>query len=360
MIDITNEQDRLFTAWATVEIRDKQGEIVPIEAIKKSLLALLDRGAPLMLKHSNLHVGKILNAEIRTHPETNKEGLYIYGKIFNHYKIDDEAWEKIKNGIFKGVSIGGISSTTNENGELDWVEPCEISLTENPANPLAMIEMVSMAKEEKLMEKPCGGWGYRSFEDCVNQNRDKSNPEAYCAVIYHKITGEWPSEKTEKEWMEMIEKSLSEKIQKNINITTDTTLDKIGETMEDVKKEEINKQDAPVEEVKPTEEVKPEEPKFEEIVLKRLNEITAKINALEERVAKIEVAEQQEEIKPELPAVEEKSTTKELSKEEKITSDDRPTSLTTFTQDKADISATDIAFGKNTISTLEIAKKGLF
>lgn len=36
---------------------------------------------------------------------------------------------------------------------------------------------------------------YSNFQDCVNQNQDKSNPEAYCSILHHKITGKWPVEK---------------------------------------------------------------------------------------------------------------------------------------------------------------------
>jgi hypothetical protein len=28
---------------------------------------------------------------------------------------------------------------------------------------------------------------YRDFQDCVNKNKDKDNPEAYCAVIERTI-----------------------------------------------------------------------------------------------------------------------------------------------------------------------------
>jgi len=36
---------------------------------------------------------------------------------------------------------------------------------------------------------------YKNFAQCVNENKDKGNPEAYCAYIHKKITGKWPSEK---------------------------------------------------------------------------------------------------------------------------------------------------------------------
>ena len=30
---------------------------------------------------------------------------------------------------------------------------------------------------------------YKSFEECVKQNQDKSNPQAYCGSIYWKTEG---------------------------------------------------------------------------------------------------------------------------------------------------------------------------
>jgi len=35
---------------------------------------------------------------------------------------------------------------------------------------------------------------YTDFADCVKKNRHKGNPEAYCAVVHQKITGQWPGE----------------------------------------------------------------------------------------------------------------------------------------------------------------------
>ena len=35
---------------------------------------------------------------------------------------------------------------------------------------------------------------YQNFEDCVAQNQDRENPEAFCAWLHHKITGRWPTQ----------------------------------------------------------------------------------------------------------------------------------------------------------------------
>lgn len=36
---------------------------------------------------------------------------------------------------------------------------------------------------------------YDSFEQCLEENRNKQDAEAYCAAIHHEATGEWPGEK---------------------------------------------------------------------------------------------------------------------------------------------------------------------
>lgn len=39
--------------------------------------------------------------------------------------------------------------------------------------------------------------GYNDFSDCVNQNKDKDSPEAYCSAIHKKVTGKYPTENQE-------------------------------------------------------------------------------------------------------------------------------------------------------------------
>ena len=38
---------------------------------------------------------------------------------------------------------------------------------------------------------------YKDFDGCVRANKDKDSPEAYCASIHKKATGDWPNEKAE-------------------------------------------------------------------------------------------------------------------------------------------------------------------
>lgn len=35
---------------------------------------------------------------------------------------------------------------------------------------------------------------YADFEDCIAQNQDRENPQAFCAWLHHRITGRWPGQ----------------------------------------------------------------------------------------------------------------------------------------------------------------------
>ena len=51
---------------------------------------------------------------------------------------------------------------------------------------------------------------YKDFAACVADNKDKKNPEAYCAQIHKSITGKWPSEKenTASERLDLLKEQL--------------------------------------------------------------------------------------------------------------------------------------------------------
>ena len=144
---VIDAQDRLFKIWATVEIYDRQGQIVPIEKFKEAVPKMLARTVPFHLEHTNKAVGEARNYEFGTHPRYNVPACLVTGKIYRGYKIDDTAWDGLQK--FKSMaSIGGQSSSAQP-GELDWVEPCEIALTMRGANPGAdLVEVAAMAKSE--------------------------------------------------------------------------------------------------------------------------------------------------------------------------------------------------------------------
>lgn len=48
--------------------------------------------------------------------------------------------------------------------------------------------------EKDILQKPFAD--YEDFDECVQDNQDKDDPQAYCAQIHYNATGEWPAEKS--------------------------------------------------------------------------------------------------------------------------------------------------------------------
>lgn len=143
---IESANDRLFRAWASVEIRDKQGEILPIDELKKTMYKLMKRGGPITISHTNQIVGKLLSYEFKMNPKYNREGVSVLGHIYSDTLADEEAWSKIQSGEFAQVSLGGIYKV--QNGVAQWIAPMELSIAPRGSNYGADIFVKSMAKAD--------------------------------------------------------------------------------------------------------------------------------------------------------------------------------------------------------------------
>ena len=151
-LNIKSEDERLVEGWCSVQVKDRQGDIIPMEEIGRAMVKYMERGGNITYGHSNKIVGKVINWWLEEHPETGEKGVKILAKIYDDYTFDDNVWKMIKAGVLKGFSIGGASKTQewSKDGDsriLKDIELVEISLVEEPANPMATIEVYNeMAK----------------------------------------------------------------------------------------------------------------------------------------------------------------------------------------------------------------------
>lgn len=140
--EILNEKDRIARGWMTTEVRDKQGDLIPIEEFKRVMNTWMKRGAPINDKHTNKHVGKGLSWHEGKHPRTGKDGIILDYQIFDDYILDDKVWEEIKSHKRTGLSIGGIATQPStyektagqSTRRLAGLELYEVSSVDNPAN----------------------------------------------------------------------------------------------------------------------------------------------------------------------------------------------------------------------------------
>lgn len=123
-----DEEQRIVEGYASTEALDSQGERVSLDALKKAFVPYM-KFANIREMHTNSAVGVAKSGEF------DDKGLYLSAKV-----VDDNAWNKVKEGVYKGFSIGGnkISKVDNVITELDLTE---ISLVDRPANPEAVFDV---------------------------------------------------------------------------------------------------------------------------------------------------------------------------------------------------------------------------
>ena len=80
------------------------------------------------------------------HTKLDDKGTYIEGKV-----VDDNAWKKVKEGVYVGFSIGGRVLEQVKN-RIKAIRLSEISLVDRPANPDAIFAMVKMDKSGKIVD----------------------------------------------------------------------------------------------------------------------------------------------------------------------------------------------------------------
>lgn len=134
-----DEEERMVFGYASTPDMDTDGEIITAEAMKKAL--------PAYMKFPTLremHQPKV--AGVTKQAEATKDGLYIGAKV-----VANEAWEFVKEGVYKAFSIGG-NVLQRVGNVIHEIELVEISLVDSPANKSAVIELWKRDKMTKDAE----------------------------------------------------------------------------------------------------------------------------------------------------------------------------------------------------------------
>lgn len=123
--------------YASTETLDSQGEVVEKAAIEGALPDYMKYGN-IREMHQPSAVGKTKTAKM------DGKGLFIGVKV-----VDNNAWQKVKEGVYNGFSIGGKKLMTIENRVKKLILG-EISLVDRPANPDATFSLVKFDNTVKL------------------------------------------------------------------------------------------------------------------------------------------------------------------------------------------------------------------
>ncbi|HEY3910385.1 MAG TPA: DUF6582 domain-containing protein [Stellaceae bacterium] len=139
--------------YASTEARDDQGEVVRREALIAALGDYM-RFANIREMHQLSAVGVAREAAV------DDKGLYVGARI-----VDDQAWQKVIEGVYKGYSIGGLV-TQRDPADFKTITGLvlnEISLVDRPANPEAVFDYwkaagASLMPETRFKNPPMQVW----------------------------------------------------------------------------------------------------------------------------------------------------------------------------------------------------------
>lgn len=141
-----DQERRLVSGFATLDNVDRQGDIVTTEA---SIKAFDNSRKNIREMHGNIAAGRIVNYSVESfyNPDDNKSytGIFVSAYVS---KGAESTWEKVLDGTLTGFSIGGQINDWDNVYDSDLeatirvitdYELLELSLVDNPANPLANI-----------------------------------------------------------------------------------------------------------------------------------------------------------------------------------------------------------------------------
>ncbi len=156
-----DRERRMVFGYASTEALDSQGEVVRKEAIEAALPDYM-RFANIREMHQPSAVGVAKEAAI------DDKGLYLAARI-----VDEEAWNKVTEGVYKGFSIGGRVTDRDraQKHVITGVELMEISLVDRPANPEAVIELYKAAPRQPQQIWDCGAAGHRHLVKARREGR---------------------------------------------------------------------------------------------------------------------------------------------------------------------------------------------
>src|ERR1700690_1790485 len=134
---------RLVYGYASTEATDSQGEIVTRQALEAALPAYM-RFANIREMHLPSAVGVAQEAVV------DDKGLWLKASI-----VDDEAWRKVREGVYKGFSIGGaVTARAAEAPHIvTGLDLTEISLVDRPANPEAVFAVWKSADGDARLDE---------------------------------------------------------------------------------------------------------------------------------------------------------------------------------------------------------------
>ena len=167
--DILKSDDLMIGGYASIEVIDKQNDLITLEALNDAVAKFMDgkKYRNVMSNHSNVQVGEVIESYRDTNGVIHKTGVddvgfYVVIKLREDIEKAKEISRGIRKGTLRSFSIGGqaISKRSRNNTELgqyneiDKLELHEVTICEKGINPEAKFDILKqdVGGEQKMSD----------------------------------------------------------------------------------------------------------------------------------------------------------------------------------------------------------------
>jgi len=188
--------DLVIAGYASVDMVDKQGDRIPVSALKKAFSGFMANPSyrNVQLAHSGIQVGEVLpsytDSEGRVWKSTvDDHGLFVVCRIRDDIEKAREVQKQVRSGELRAFSIGGqalfrVSKTTEEHGshrEITDMELHEITLCKKGINPESTYTLLKMDDDNMSAETTETLTEIRDALSRINKHMANENAEAPAA-----------------------------------------------------------------------------------------------------------------------------------------------------------------------------------
>ena len=157
--------DLIVAGYASVEVVDKQGDVITKEALKHAFRKFMENPSyrNVQLAHSNIQIGDVVpnytDSEGRLwKSEVDDVGMFVVVQLRNDIEKAKEVSAEIRKGVLRGFSIGGqafkrVRKSDAKRGdyqEISKLELHEITICEKGINPEATFSILKQDKNTEV------------------------------------------------------------------------------------------------------------------------------------------------------------------------------------------------------------------
>ena len=203
---IKGSSDMVIAGYASVELVDKQGDLITRSALKDAFGGFMksDKFRNVQLAHSNIQVGEVIDSYVDSNgrmwkSEVDDAGMFVVVSLRNDIEKAREVAAEIRKGNLQGFSIGGqafkrVRKSDGEHGdyqEISKMELHEITICEKGINPEAQFRILKedtnmttendlnnvMSRLEARLDAMEKGEMPPGLKEHMNDKKDDSEPK---------------------------------------------------------------------------------------------------------------------------------------------------------------------------------------